>query len=109
MAGVLVCMHTGPGRFLSEGCIMNDKTLTIEGVCGNCACWREQVEIGIVELGRRRGVCYALPPTPFARLDKFSGKVTAQVNLRAGTFSHEGCMAFFVPRPELVTGAANEG
>ena len=81
----------------------------VEGKCENCVCWRKSEKGGPVEIGAPAlGVCWALPPTPFARLDKMTGRVTAQVNLRCGTRATDSCLAFFVPRPELLQAPAND-
>lgn len=78
----------------------------IQGCCGNCACWRLIELGGVAEIGaKRRGACFAMPPVPVLIFDGKGRE--GQRNIRPATTEDSGCLAFFVPRPDLIP-AAND-
>lgn len=79
----------------------------IEARCSNCAMWQEAQQ-GPVEIGKRRGICTALPPTPFPRYDPTGRTIVAQGHLRPTPMEHEAC-GMFAPHPRLLETAANDG
>lgn len=77
--------------------------------CANCDNWRRtEPGPGPVMLGEARGVCWAMPPqvVPFYADD--GRAIIGQANLRPHTTEGDGCISFFVPRPDLLKPAAND-
>jgi hypothetical protein len=68
----------------------------IDGICKNCAGWREMPPQGAVTIGApRRGVCQMFPPTPVPLYDA-QGRVSQQMNIRPATAESESCLHFVV-------------
>lgn len=79
--------------------------IQITAQCGNCALWKQVDFGGPVAIGApKRGNCYALPPTPCAIFE--GRRIVGQVNLRPAVATDDTC-AMFVPRQDLIEGAAN--
>lgn len=73
----------------------------VEVKCSNCACWIEQQAAGPVEIGaKKRGLCWAMPPSPFPRIDPRTGNIIGQFHLRPTPMEDEQC-AMFQTRPDV--------
>ena len=80
---------------------MDNQPKIIEARCGNCAAWKPVEAQGIVAIGEmRRGICYGLPPTPFARLKE--GRLIGQMDLRPCPPEDNSCL-LFTPRADLLS------
>jgi hypothetical protein len=81
---------------------------TISGTCGNCQFWKKVDLRGPVTIGEPAvGNCFALPPTPCAIFASNMRSVQGQVNIRPVMKENDGCGAF-MPRQDLIEGAAND-
>ena len=78
--------------------------INVEAKCGNCAAWKQVAAQGAVTIGEvPRGICYGLPPTPFARLK--DGRLIGQMDLRPCPPADNSCL-LFTPRADLISGPA---